>query len=140
MKRRTPNRGGGRANRSRGRGRGQAPPPPPQQQQQPRVQVGRKAGNVDFDDDDLVDYEQDEDFFDDDDSDDPDYDPNPETGKAVKEAKPFERRKVEMQVLHMSEKSQNMVKQMLKEIHGSQYKMRDASTYCDAGQRYVIQY
>ena len=49
--------------------------------------------------------------------------------------KPAERRKVEMQILHMSDQSQQMVIQMLKEIHGSQYKMKDASNYTDAGQR-----
>ncbi len=86
----------------------------------------------------MIDYEGDEDFFEDEyeSDDDPDYEPSEEDlKKSAKEGKPFERRKVEMQVLHMSEKSQTMVKQMLKEIHGSQYKMRDASTYCDAGQR-----
>ena len=49
--------------------------------------------------------------------------------------KPPERRKVEMQILHMSDQSQQMIIQMLKEIHGSQYKMKDASTYTDAGQK-----
>ena len=49
--------------------------------------------------------------------------------------KPAERRKVEMQILHMSDQSQQMVIQMLKEIHGSQYKMKDASNYTDAGHR-----
>ena len=49
--------------------------------------------------------------------------------------KPRERRKVEMSILHMSDQSQEMVIQMLKELHGSQYKMRDASAYVDAGQR-----
>ena len=40
-----------------------------------------------------------------------------------------------MSILHMSDQSQEMVIQMLKELHGSQYKMRDASAYVDAGQR-----
>ena len=53
-------------------------------------------------------------------------------------AKPPERRKVEMQILHMSDQSQQLVIQMLKELHGSQYKMRDASAYVDAGQRYFV--
>ena len=52
--------------------------------------------------------------------------------------KPRERRKVEMSILHMSDQSQEMVIQMLKELHGSQYKMRDASAYVDAGQRYFF--
>ena len=38
-----------------------------------------------------------------------------------------------MQVLHMSNESQMMVQEMLKELHGDHYKIRDSKTYRDSG-------
>ena len=39
----------------------------------------------------------------------------------------------EMQVLHMSNESQMMVQEMLKELHGDHYKIRESKTYRDSG-------
>jgi hypothetical protein len=135
---------GGRPNRGGGRGRGQPRPTPrgrepPKQQPANPASLARKSGAKDYDEDDLdID---DEDYYEEEESEDDEWylDEEDDTDVVVKPkkdvAKPQERRKVEMQILHMSEQSQQMVLQMLKELHGSQYKMKDATSYRDAGQR-----
>lgn len=49
------------------------------------------------------------------------------------EVRKMERRKVEMQVLHMSEESQTRVELALRELYGGQYQMRKAASYRDTG-------
>ena len=56
-------------------------------------------------------------------------------GVKDKDEKPPERMKVEMQILHMSEDSQNRMVQALAELHGGQYKMKNAKSYKDTGRR-----
>jgi len=46
-----------------------------------------------------------------------------------------ERRKVEMQVLHMSQESQNRAESALNELRGGKYKVKDVKSYKDQGQR-----
>lgn len=124
-------RGGRRPNRGGGRGGGGA---------QPRSKgVARKG--ADFDDEDYQDLLN-GDSLDEEDSEDDEWilddDEDEDQAKAVGGDKPAptsERRKVEMQILHMSDQSQQSVIQMLKEIYGSGYILRDASNYKDAGQR-----
>ena len=127
---RRPNRGGGRGNR-----------PPPQRghhhgQSSGQGNLSRKgASAIDIDEDLAMLLEE---GSLEEESDDDEWvmdDEVVEEPGSKDPAKPPERRKVEMQILHMSDQSQQMVIQMLKELHGSQYKMRDPSAYKDAGQR-----
>ena len=101
-------------------------------------QIARKASN-NLDSDDLIDYE--EEFTEESSEEDDEWEIDDDEVEGLQRdlksdpQKPAERRKVEMQILHMSDQSQQMITQMLKEIHGSQYKMKDASTYTDCKQR-----
>ena len=134
-------RGGGKPNRGGGRGRGNPRNTQPPSQPNPAA-IPRKAGGRDFDPDDLAFLLGDESFLDDESDDEwvmedyEDEDYVPKVNKSVKDLqKPPEKRKVEIQILHMSDQSQQNVIQMLKEIHGSQYKMKGAESYVDVGQR-----
>ena len=101
-----------------------------------KPQVGRKGSNA-YDLPEDLEILEDESFDESEDEDDEWIVEDDLAEEELKDpAKPPERRKVEMQILHMSDQSQQLVIQMLKELHGSQYKMRDASAYVDAGQRY----
>ena len=51
---------------------------------------------------------------------------------------PKEKRKVEMQVLHMSDDSQAKIEKALFDLYGGQHKMRDAKSYKDSGRGYVM--
>ena len=109
----------------------------PQKNGSSGAQVARKGSNqIDLED---LDYEEefseDEDYSEDDEWEISDTEVEGLQRDLKLPDKPPERRKVEMQILHMSDQSQQMIIQMLKEIHGSQYKMKDASTYTDAGQK-----
>jgi len=55
-------------------------------------------------------------------------------GKNGEVVKP-EKRKVEMQVLHMSQESQTRIEAALSELRGGKYKLRDAKSYKDGGIR-----
>ncbi|XP_053396236.1 putative ATP-dependent RNA helicase DHX57 [Mercenaria mercenaria] len=145
-----PNRGGGRHNRGgRGRGRGFTPPEPTKPKLGGSSGIGgRKSGANLYDDDDIYDaYEDDresDDFF----RGRPNYEmprKEPESRKDFsKGARGFRGRggrvKVTMQHLHMTSENQELVKGMLKDLHGNEVDVTSEDEYEELDYRAENQY